>query len=419
MANIPVNPNLDKAQRKISTANLANFAGVDCQLLIEKETHRPIIMDGSTVGGAFKVASLDEVDTKLGTLKPSSAGNADTATKLSTARNISISGAVTAAEVAFDGSDNVVLNATAVNGAKVTGVVPEATKATQNAAGEVIEDTYVRKNLAIPSNGSTNTSMQVSGVNGSDSVLTAVQTQISNWKPTLGLLCRNGAQVYTQIVMSENDMTFAIGPSRKVALSTLLDIPSTYATKTEMQAGYLKKTETAAVANKLGTTSVGSSSNPIYLNNGVATAFTETIGTSDTPVYLNAGVLTSCGKTFINTEGGQTINGALTLQGTMYATTFQVSSDIRLKSNLATLINPLSVVEQLTGYTYNLKDGSVEERQAGLIAQEIVKAGFTEAVKPRKDGYLTVNYQAITALLVQAVKELSHRVKTLEEKYGK
>lgn len=58
---IAVDQNYDKAQRKISTANLEQFAGVDCQLLVEKETHRPIIMDGTTVGGKFKCASTDEV----------------------------------------------------------------------------------------------------------------------------------------------------------------------------------------------------------------------------------------------------------------------------------------------------------------------------------------------------------------------
>lgn len=58
---IAVDQNYDKAQRKISTANLEQFAGVDCQLLVEKETHRPIIMDGATVGGKFKCASTDEL----------------------------------------------------------------------------------------------------------------------------------------------------------------------------------------------------------------------------------------------------------------------------------------------------------------------------------------------------------------------
>ena len=59
---IAVDQNYDKAQRKISTANLEQFAGVDCQLLVEKETHRPIIMDGATVGGKFKCASTDELE---------------------------------------------------------------------------------------------------------------------------------------------------------------------------------------------------------------------------------------------------------------------------------------------------------------------------------------------------------------------
>lgn len=59
---IAVDQNYDKAQRKISTANLEQFAGVDCQLLVEKETHRPIIMDGVTVGGNFKCASTDELE---------------------------------------------------------------------------------------------------------------------------------------------------------------------------------------------------------------------------------------------------------------------------------------------------------------------------------------------------------------------
>ena len=45
MATIPVDQYLDRAQRKVSTANLANFAGVDCQLVVEKETHRPVVMD--------------------------------------------------------------------------------------------------------------------------------------------------------------------------------------------------------------------------------------------------------------------------------------------------------------------------------------------------------------------------------------
>lgn len=62
MTTISVDPNLDRAQRKVSTANLANFSGVDCQLLVVKETHRPVVMDGKTLGGVFESASLKELE---------------------------------------------------------------------------------------------------------------------------------------------------------------------------------------------------------------------------------------------------------------------------------------------------------------------------------------------------------------------
>ena len=53
-------------------------------------------------------------------------GNADTATKLLNSRNFSISGAVTASAVSFNGTRNVVLTATALDATKLTGLVPKA-----------------------------------------------------------------------------------------------------------------------------------------------------------------------------------------------------------------------------------------------------------------------------------------------------
>ena len=50
-------------------------------------------------------------------------------------------------------------------------------------------------------------------------------------------------------------------------------------------------------ASKLGTSTVGSVSKPIYLNGGVATACSSTIGSATKPVYMNAGTLTACSTT--------------------------------------------------------------------------------------------------------------------------
>lgn len=77
--------------------------------------------------------------------KADSATLADKATVLNTARTIAIGGAVTGTATSFNGSSNITINTTTVNGANVTGTVPAATKATQDASGNVITTTYATK----------------------------------------------------------------------------------------------------------------------------------------------------------------------------------------------------------------------------------------------------------------------------------
>lgn len=77
--------------------------------------------------------------------KAASATLADEATVLNTARTIAIGGAVTGTATSFNGSSNITINTTTVNGANVTGTVPAATKATQDASGNVITTTYATK----------------------------------------------------------------------------------------------------------------------------------------------------------------------------------------------------------------------------------------------------------------------------------
>ena len=65
-------------------------------------------------------------------------------------------------------------------------------------------------------------------------------------------------------------------------------------------AGISKNADTAGVATKLGTTTVGATNKPIYLNAGTPTAFSTTIGSNTKPIYMNAGVLTA----FTGSVGG-------------------------------------------------------------------------------------------------------------------
>lgn len=87
-------------------------------------------------------------------------------------------------------------------------------------------------------------------------------------------------------------------------------------------------------------------------------------------------------------------------------------SDIRLKTDLNQIQDALSKVEQLTGYTFTRID--THQRHAGLIAQDVKKV-LPEAIT-NMDEYLTLSYGSLTGLLVEAIKELSARVKELESK---
>lgn len=106
-------------------------------------------------------------------------------------------------------------------------------------------------------------------------------------------------------------------------------------------------------------------------------------------------------------------DGTLSWSGSISATSFTATSDRKLKSDLMPITGAYNKLDKLHGYTYNLKN--VDGRLAGLIAQD-VKEVLPEAVK-ETDGHLTLDYNAVIALLVEAVKEL--KVELRELKYGK
>jgi len=58
----------------------------------------------------------------------------------------------------------------------------------------------------------------------------------------------------------------------------------------------------AATASKLGTTTIGSTVKPIYLNGGTATAFSTTVGSSVKPVYMSSGSITAFSSTVGSTS---------------------------------------------------------------------------------------------------------------------
>tara|TARA_B100001248_G_scaffold35647_1_gene22906 strand:+ start:6376 stop:7506 length:1131 start_codon:yes stop_codon:yes gene_type:complete len=137
---------------------------------------------------------------------------------------------------------------------------------------------------------------------------------------------------------------------------------------------------------------------------------------SSSDFVIQAGVADKDIK-FQGTDGSSLIT-ALTLDiSEAGAATFNDNvtafSDERLKDNIETLEHGLAKVEQLRGVTY-IRDG---KENIGVIAQEVEKI-LPEIVLIADDemGTKSVDYSRITAVLIEAVKDLSAKIKELESK---
>lgn len=88
-------------------------------------------------------------------------------------------------------------------------------------------------------------------------------------------------------------------------------------------------------------------------------------------------------------------------------------SDIRVKTNLELIRNPLDKLSRMGGYTYDRTD--VEgPRQAGVIAQQVLEVLPEAVTVDPESGHYFVNYNSVIGLLVEAVNALNDKVKELE-----
>jgi hypothetical protein len=112
------------------------------------------------------------------------------------------------------------------------------------------------------------------------------------------------------------------------------------------------------------------------------------------------------------------------------------SSDKRLKTNIRPIQNAMDKVNQLTGFTFNwnqlansLAEYNTQKNQVGVFAQDVEEV-LPEAValapfdtdhengRVSKSGenYLTVQYEKLVPLLIEALKEQDKRIQELEKK---
>ncbi len=151
-------------------------------------------------------------------------------------------------------------------------------------------------------------------------------------------------------------------------------------------------------------------------NNRILTSSGGSDANAETNLTFDGSTLqTASGSTYVRNR----TNGAIEATGNITA----FASDIRLKTEIKPIENAVAKLLKLNGFTYELNElaGSLGyelngERYSGVSAQE-VKEVLPEAVKPApiNSDYMTVQYEKLVPLLIEAIKELKSEIDELKK----
>jgi hypothetical protein len=101
--------------------------------------------------------------------------------------------------------------------------------------------------------------------------------------------------------------------------------------------------------------------------------------------------------------------------GTVYANTTAIS-DERVKTNLEVIPDALSKVCSLSGYTYYRTDYQTDVQEAGVLAQQVQEVLPCAVTYEEEEDKYGVTYHMLSALFVEAIKDLESQVKQAEER---
>lgn len=110
---------------------------------------------------------------------------------------------------------------------------------------------------------------------------------------------------------------------------------------------------------------------------------------------------------------GYALLSGATFSGNVNAPAFFYTSDLRVKNNVETLTDALAKVNAMRGVSFDWTNGMGSA--VGVIAQE-VQAIVPQVVSTQPDGLLNVAYGNLVGVLIEAIKELSAKVESLEAK---
>jgi hypothetical protein len=105
------------------------------------------------------------------------------------------------------------------------------------------------------------------------------------------------------------------------------------------------------------------------------------------------------------------IVGNVLVTGVTTSFDFNSTSDIKLKTNIKKIENPIEKILQINGVTFNWKKDN--RLSVGVIAQEI-ESVFPELVQGEDPK--TVNYNGLIGLLIECIKEQQIEINIIKDK---
>ena len=136
--------------------------------------------------------------------------------------------------------------------------------------------------------------------------------------------------------------------------------------------------------------------------NGLQAGVAFVIGNGDINTQTNTAGANPSNAFIVKYDGSATLAGGLNIE-----------SDARLKSNIISLGSTLAKLMKIDGKSYTMKSNE-KENKIGLLAQEILEV-FPELVKAGddKNETLSVNYQGLIPVLINAIKEQQNQIDEL------
>lgn len=120
------------------------------------------------------------------------------------------------------------------------------------------------------------------------------------------------------------------------------------------------------------------------------------------------------------------LDGQTIVNGTVTASDWVTSSDIRLKENIQKIENPYKLIDNVNGYYYNFKEDKEHQIRLGVLAQELEKTVPEAIYTDSSTGLKSVSYMSLIPILLECVKEqkkeideMKSRISILENKVNR